>query len=318
MNDVSAAASSAPFAAQLHDGCLAGPWRRPVSNARDEAGTIHDDATAQWLGFAAGPVAGSIHLEQFAPLLAAASGAARLRTGNLSLWFGTPAFDGEALQAAVQQGDTPRRAVRLLAADGRCIAHGTAAAGLDDGGEVRQRLAAFRRRAPGDAPRLLAALHAAAQLQQVVTAAQPQQAATAAQPWQVAGLPTRITVASSAERLPLMTEPPPDDGVPPRHRVPLASAVHALRVCEARLPLPLPADIGVGLFGAIEWQALAGPLRAGHGYHVVARVLAVGCSPRSEMLWTESLLRDPQAGGRAVARMLMLSRLLKQGSALWP
>lgn len=47
------------------------------------------------------------------------------------------------------------------------------------------------------------------------------------------------------------------------------------------------------------------------------RLLALGDSPRSEMLRTEITLHDP-AAGTDVVRMLMLSRLLKASSLLWP
>lgn len=84
-----------------------------------------------------------------------------------------------------------------------------------------------------------------------------------------------------------------------------------MRACESALPLAWP--LGVGLFGAIEWQWLYGPMGVDRPYQGTARVLATGTSPRSEMLWTEAAMRDA-AAGRDVTRMLMLSRLLKQGA----
>jgi hypothetical protein len=273
-----------PFELRREGRWCVGPWRRPVNNSRGEAGTIHDDATAQRLGFAAGPVAGSIHFEQFAPLLRAVFGDAWTRTGSVSLWFDTPAFDGDALQAQVEDIDTPRRSVRLLRDDGSLIAHGSASSGLDDAGEVRRRL---QRQAPGEPVRMLAAVVPGFALR---------------------SLPTRVAAAEVLARRALLTEEVAAD------EVPLSTAIHALRVYEPRLPIAL--GTGVGLFGAIEWQWLNGPLRSERAYEVAARVLAVGTSPKSEMLWTEATLSDP-ADGREVARMLMLSRLLKQSSPRW-
>jgi len=57
-------------------------------------------------------------------------------------------------------------------------------------------------------------------------------------------------------------------------------------------------------------------MRVDHPYEVRGRVVAVTDSPRSEMLWTETTVHDP-VSGRDTARMLMLSRLLKESSALW-
>ena len=59
------------FMVEDRDGILAGPVRHPVNFSRDAKGSIHDDATAQTLGFRGGTVAGNIHFEQFSPVLLA-------------------------------------------------------------------------------------------------------------------------------------------------------------------------------------------------------------------------------------------------------
>lgn len=147
---------------------------------------------------------------------------------------------------------------------------------------------------PGEAPRLLARVRPG---------------------FQVAGLPTRVPREDVQRRLPILTEClPAFCRAGDLAEAPLSAAVHALRVFEDRLPVQ---RIGfVGLFGGIEWQWLNGPMHVEHPYEVSGRVLAVTDSPRSEMLWTETVVRDP-ALGCDVARMLMLSRLLKQSSPLW-
>ena len=72
----------------------------------------------------------------------------------------------------------------------------------------------------------------------------------------------------------------------------------------------------VGLFGAIELQLLAGPIFVEHDYVADGRVLALSDSPKTEMVWYESTLKEP-SDGAPVARMIMLSRCLKASSALW-
>ncbi len=51
----------------------------------DTKGSIHDDATAAKLGFRGGTVAGSIHMDQFPPLLLRAFGTRFFHDGALSL-----------------------------------------------------------------------------------------------------------------------------------------------------------------------------------------------------------------------------------------
>jgi hypothetical protein len=282
-----------PFATTAADGWLQGPWRRPTNNSRHEAGTIHDDQTARNLGFRSGTVAGSIHMEQFLPLLLQAFGPAWQRTGNLSLWFREPSIDGEPVQATLRDDGSAQRAVRMQRADGTEVLSGTASAGLDDRGALRQRLAAMR---PGAPPRLLAALRNG---------------------FSARGLPTRVPQADVDRRWPIITEALPEFTRPdPQGRclAPLSAAVHAMRVFEAALPIETSGF--VGLFGGIEWQWLNGPLWNDQACEVSGHVLAITDSPRSEMLWTETVLYDA-ATGLAIARMLMLSRLLKESSPLW-
>ena len=60
---------------------------RAGSPPRPAATNIHDDATAQKLGFRGGTIAGSIHMDQFPPVLVEAFGPAWFETGSLSLAF---------------------------------------------------------------------------------------------------------------------------------------------------------------------------------------------------------------------------------------
>ena len=65
---------SEAFSYAEQDGVLVGPIRAPKNSASHlGAGSIHDDATAQKLGFRGGTVAGSLHMEQFPPLALAQS-----------------------------------------------------------------------------------------------------------------------------------------------------------------------------------------------------------------------------------------------------
>src|SRR4051794_41822187 len=65
-------------------------FRTPRNSAAEVKGSIHDDNTAQKLGFRGGTVAGSVHMDQFVPRLVEVYGERWFETGGLSLYF-TPA-----------------------------------------------------------------------------------------------------------------------------------------------------------------------------------------------------------------------------------
>src|SRR6478672_6225774 len=82
---------------------LTGPWRQPkqMLNAQtyDAHASIHDDATAQKLGFKGGTIEGPTHFSQFAPLGERLWGRAWLETGCLSAHYRAVCYEGEEVQA---------------------------------------------------------------------------------------------------------------------------------------------------------------------------------------------------------------------------
>ena len=120
------------FAFEEQDGVLAGPVRMPRNSARHlGAGSIHDDATAQKLGFRGGTVAGSLHMEQFPPLLVASLGEDWLRTGGMSLYFKYATTDNEPVQAFARRPRPEDRHIEIWMDDakGNRVADGTANVG---------------------------------------------------------------------------------------------------------------------------------------------------------------------------------------------
>ena len=89
------------------DDVITGPVRTPRNLAANVTGSIHDDATATALGFRGGTVAGSIHMDQFPPLLLDAFGPRWFETGSLSLYFRTATTDGEPVRALYTEADLP-------------------------------------------------------------------------------------------------------------------------------------------------------------------------------------------------------------------
>ncbi len=278
------------------DGVLVGPLRAPRNLAANVRGSIHDDATAQKLGFRGGTVAGSIHMEQFPPLMLRAFGQRWFETGSLSTYFRNATTDGERVRAFAQ---TPASAggeqVRawMERDDGTLVLEGTASVGdASAPSMLRQKLAQ-----PRDAgePRILSDLVAGSEIA-------PQR--------------TRITHADADPRVAVITEPLDwYEGASPWGGA-IANpglVVHAMVRLQDGMELRPGA---VGLYGAIEVRHINGPVFIEHDYDVSGRIAAVGQTPQTEYFWYESILREPGAT-EDVASMLMMLRFMKKSSKLW-
>ena len=291
--------SHAPFTTTRQDGVIAGPVRRPDNFSKHAKGSIHDDATAQKLGFKGGTVAGNIHLEQFPPLMAELFGRDWYRTGNLSLYFLTPTTDGEPVQVfarapvARDEGGT-RAEVWMEDAEGRRVCEGTAASGPPDmESYLRQKLKAVR---PAEDLRILKRSRVGDTCVDV---------------------PARLALSRNENRLKFITEPLAeyeDPAVWGERVAAPAIAIDAMR--EVETPLFKPDEAFVGMFGAIEVQWIDGPVFMEHDYLADGQLLALSESPKTEVAWFESSLRDAE-DGREVSRLILMTRLLKGSSPLW-
>jgi len=286
------------FTFEDQDGVLQGPVRTPRNSARHlGAGSIHDDATAQKLGFRGGTVAGSLHMEQFPPLLIEALGEEWLRTGGMSLYFKYATTDNEPVQAFVRRGQPGDDHVEIWMEDEHSnrVADGTAnIRGEDLQSAIRQRIASMPE--PRDI-RILANISAGDLGERV---------------------PTRITEEALQTRLSVITEELPaylDPAIYGERVITPALEVQILRPSESSI-LPRNSDFGVGLFGAIELQHHTGPVFVDHEYETQARVLAVGETPKTEYLYYESRLFEPELD-ETVLSMIMMLRFMKASSSLW-
>jgi hypothetical protein len=262
-------------------------FRRPRNSAAEVKGSIHDDATASKLGFRGGTVAGSIHMDQFVPGLLNLYGERWFETGGLSLYFTKATVDAEAVRATVAAG-ADRARLTMHDEPGDQICEGTASPAPDPQSELARRMEGQAAAAPG-ALRILAALAVGDAHQDI---------------------PVRVEAADLLKSLETLTEPLPvyrDELVlPPSHLIRLTHQVrkHVLgKATEA-----------VGLFGALETQQLAGPLRAGVDYAARTRTLKLTESPKTENAWYEVLVSD---GVRDVARVVYYLRFMKGSSPLY-
>ena len=276
---------------------LVGPFRRPrqMLSRQSVSGSasIHDDGTAQKLGFSGGTIEGPTHFTQFEPLAESFWGSEWRRTGCISAHYRAPAFEGEAVRAlATLSSERPDRAIiRMEKEDGTEVLVGSMSVGED---------------APQSALR--------ARLEQL----QP-----LANPVLVADVPVgtrtgRTAVAmgrdthmgnlypfSLADKLAVITEPSErfERELPFEMISVLANAKADIEPFAVRRP-------SVGLFADQEIRLHDGPLRVGGTYEVAREVIARTGSRKTESLWVEySIYRAGEA--EPVATMLLNLASLK-------
>lgn len=283
----------------VEDGTVAGPVRSPRNIEQSLPNSIHNDAVAQKLGLRGGTVAGSLHMEQFPPLLAGVLGDAWWSGGGLSLYFRYATTDREPVQcfAANRVGAPPgeQLPVWMDTADGRRVAEGTAWLGRPDG-----RTPLADRAANVPPPRDLRIFRDFGVGREME------------------GIPARVAEEVVAQRLAVIVEPLEQYVSADRYGAPVlppSMVVRALTAYHNTMLQDWP-NLGVGLYGAIEIEHLAGPLFVEHDYEIRGRVLAVGETPRTEYLWYESVASEA-SGGVDRARMLMMLRFMKDASPAW-
>ncbi len=278
------------------DGVLVGPLREPRNLAANVAGSIHDDRQAQRLGFRGGTVAGSIHMEQFPPVLLRAFGERWFETGSLSCYFRNATMDRERVRAFANvppSGAADAQVnVWMDREDGMRVLEGTASVGSPAEPSMLRRKVAELREAGEQ--RILGHLALGG-----------------------AGAPVTVRLAGEREakpRLDAITEPLDwYTGASPWGGPVVNPGLLVHMMVQVQRWMALPAD-AVGLYGAIEVRHLAGPVFLEREYEVSGRIVATGQTPKTEYLWYETAMRE---GANDVASMLMMLRFMKASSPLW-
>jgi hypothetical protein len=262
------------------DNLLVGPWRSPKqmlqAQVYDSHASIHDDATAQKLGFQGGTIEGPTHFSQFAPLGERIWGQAWFETGCLSAHYRNPAFEGEEVQAHIEK-PKPGQTVCVIGMtkrDGTEILRGTASIG-GDGSEtaLSRRLGELK---PLADPVILADLKVGMKTPRHAVKMDFDQHMGDLYPF------------SLADKLKVITEPsayysqehnPWGRAIIPME---MLSVLFQYRAREDKLPVRGPA---VGLFADQEIRLLRGPLFPGETYFAEREVVALSGSRRTESVW---------------------------------
>lgn len=267
---------------------IEGPFRAPHNAYQNAPGSIHNDEVASKLGFRGGTVPGSVHMDQFMPMLLDLHGEKWFETGGMSLHFVKATVDGEAVRAVVEPG-AERDQLTMYDEAGNLICTGTASlTGPDPRSEIVQRMAKHPE-ASQDQVRIVADI-AVGDVNESI-------------PLRVDGDKLRDSLTRITEKLPIY-----DRGVlPPSHLISLTHQVRPVVLAKV--------SSSVGLFGALEVQQLAGPIMADTDYLGRTKMLKRVESPKAEGVWYEVMVADQS--GRDVARAVYMIRFMKGSSALW-
>ncbi len=295
------------------ENALVGPWRQPRqmlhAQTYDSHASIHDDATAQKLGFKSGTIEGPTHFSQFAPLCERLWGKEWFETGCISAHYRAAAFEGEEVQAIVDKtvDDKKYCTIRMLKRDGTEVLRGSASVGRD---------------APASA------------LDIRLTELKPLTDAVILRDIKIgmtsAPQPVRMDFDqhmgelypfSLAEKLGVITEPssfytPDRAGASPWGRpiipMEMLSVLFLHTSKKDRLPVKGPA---IGLFADQEIRLLRGPLFVGDSYRIERKVVAMSGSKRTESLWVRTEVFDKSDA--LVATMLLNLATLKESYAAY-
>ncbi|MBR0718640.1 hypothetical protein [Bradyrhizobium liaoningense] len=287
---------------------LVGPWRQPrqmlQAQTYDAHASIHDDATAQKLGFKGGTIEGPTHFSQFAPLGARLWGQAWFESGCLSAHYRAVCYEGEEVQAIVSKPASGARqcAIQMVKRDGTEVLRGTASVGEPSAPTALEaRLGELK---PLADPVILRDVKLGqTSKRQTVRMAFDQNMGD-------------LYPFSLRQKLAVITENSPyyagADNPWSRAIIPMEmlSVLFQYRSKDDPLPTKGPA---VGLFADQEIRLVKGPLFVDQEYEVEREVVALSGSRRTESAWAKTRVFDK--ANTLVATMLLNMATMKDSYA---
>lgn len=288
------------------DGVLSGPLRAPkqmlAEQEYDGHTSIHDNATAQKLGFKAATIEGPTHFSQFAPLGFAIWGERWLRNGCISAHYRSPVYEGEHVRAHLRrpQDNSSLAEIWMLRANGDEILRGSASVGPDfPSSALDDRLRALP---PLPDPVILADVKAGMRSPRTPVRMQLEQNMGALYPFSLAQKLKRITEPSAVYS--------DSDNPWGRPIVPM-EMISVLMQYSARDDGFKTRGPAVGLFADQEIRLLDGPVFVGEAYDIEREVVMLSGSRRTESFWVRSTLYA--AGSQLkIAEMLLNLATMKE------
>ena len=299
--------SDHPFpAAEIEDlgEALAGPWRKPrnmlAEQTYDNHTSLHDDATAQKLGFKGGAVEGPTHYSQFAPLGYALWGDRWFEDGCCSAHYRSIVYDGEAVRAFIEKAPPGASVARtwMQKEDGTEVQAGTASVGPDAVTALDERLKTLT---PLEPRIILRDVAVGMKLPRHEVTMAPDQHMGALYPF------------SLNEKLAAITEPSDwySKGSPwGAPIIPMEMISVLLQYSSRTGGFPTRGPV-VGLFADQEIRLVKGPLLVGETYEIERQVEALSGSRRTESLWARTRVYR-KGTDELLATMLLNSASFKE------
>jgi len=288
------------------DGVLSGPLRAPrqmlAAQEYDGHTSIHDEATAQKLGFKSATIEGPTHFSQFAPLGFALWGERFMSHGCISAHYRSPVFEGEEVKAFLRRppGDVAQAEIWMLRANGDEILRGTASVGPDfPRSALDERLSGL---APLADPVILADVKIGMRSARSAVRMDADQHMGALYPFSLAQKLTRITEPSAFYS--------GADHLWHKCLVPM-EMISVLMQYSARDNAFRTRGPAVGLFADQEIRLLDGPVMVGEPYEIEREIVGLSGSRRTESMWVRSTLYAPRTE-RKIAQMLLNLATMKE------
>ena len=291
---------------------LIGPWRRPRqmlhAQVYDAHASIHDDATAQKLGFKGGTIEGPTHFSQFAPLGALLWGQAWFESGCLSAHYRSVCYEGEEVRAILSKPlpGTRQCQIQMVKRDGTEVLRGTASVGdAQAATALETRLGELK---PLTDPVILRDVKVAQTSRRQTVRMAFDQNMGDLYPFSL-----RQKLAVITEDSPYYSSADNPSSNPwgkPILPMEMLSVLFQYRSKDDPLTAKGPA---VGLFADQEIRLVKGPLFVDEEYEVEREVVALSGSRRTESAWVMTRVFDKT--GTMVATMLLNMATLKDSYA---
>lgn len=295
--------SSKAFETVIDDigSAIVGPWRKPrqmlAEQEFDDHASIHDDSTAQKLGFKGGTIEGPTHFSQFSPLAERLWGSTWFESGCISAHYRNPVFESEEVRSFMSKPAPGERqaAIWMEKRDGTEVLRGTMSVGSATAPTaLDERLAGLP---PLNNPVILKDVMIGMTAGRKTVKMDFDQNMGVLYPFSLNQKLGKITEHSVWYDADGGQKNPWGRPIVPME---MLSVLFQYRTNEDRFPVRAPA---VGLFADQEIRLLDGPLFVGETYEVEREVIALSGSRKTESMWVRTTVYS--TSGRQVAKMLL-------------